>query len=80
MTRLQSFSLNTDPLSRSSSGGAQSGADAFKSVRILSPYLRSLFKNLGPLITASKTGLPAVRDVLRGRHRCSRSWARSWIS
>ena len=37
-----------------------------RSVRVLSPDLRRLFVNLGPLITASKTGLPAIRDVLQG--------------
>ena len=35
-------------------------------MRRLAPSLRSFFVNLGPLITASKTGLPAVRDVLNG--------------
>ncbi len=35
-------------------------------MRALSPDLRRLFVNLGPLITASKTGLPAIRDVLVG--------------
>jgi hypothetical protein len=33
---------------------------------VLSPYLRHLFTNLGPLISVSQTGLPAVRDVLHG--------------
>jgi hypothetical protein len=36
------------------------------SVRTLSPDLRHLFVQLGPLITVSKTGLPAIRDVLSG--------------
>jgi virulence factor Mce-like protein len=66
MTRLQSFSLNTDPLIKELEPVARNLGPTLKSVRILSPYLRSLFKNLGPLITASKTGLPAVRDVLKG--------------
>jgi phospholipid/cholesterol/gamma-HCH transport system substrate-binding protein len=35
-------------------------------VRELAPSLRSFFVNLGPLITVSKTGLPAIRDVLNG--------------
>jgi hypothetical protein len=37
-----------------------------QAVQALSPYLLRLFTKLGPLITASKTGLPAVSDVLRG--------------
>jgi hypothetical protein len=32
----------------------------------LSPPLRHFFTNLGPLITVSKTGLPAVREFLTG--------------
>ena len=35
-------------------------------MRALSPDLQHLFRNLDPLITASKTGLPALRDVLDG--------------
>jgi hypothetical protein len=37
-----------------------------RSSRWLSPYLRSLFFHLRPLIQASKTGLPAIAKVLRG--------------
>jgi ABC-type transporter Mla subunit MlaD len=35
-----------------------------RDVRALAPDLRTLFVNLDPLITASKTGLPALRDTL----------------
>jgi phospholipid/cholesterol/gamma-HCH transport system substrate-binding protein len=66
MARLQQFSSNTDPLVRELVPVAQNLGPTLKSVRILSPYLRSFFTHLGPLITVSKTGLPAIRDVLRG--------------
>ena len=66
MTRLQSFARNTDPLIRELVPVAQQLHPTLTAVRLLSPYLRSFFTNLGPLITASKTGLPAVRDVLNG--------------
>lgn len=66
MEKLQSFSTNTDPLLRELMPVATDLGPTLRSVRTLSPYLRSLFTNLGPLITASKTGLPALSDVLNG--------------
>jgi virulence factor Mce-like protein len=66
MRKLQSFSLNTDPLIKQLEPVAANLKPTLAAVRALSPYLRSFFTNLGPLITASKTGLPAVRDVLNG--------------
>ena len=35
-------------------------------MRVLSPDLRSFFRNLDPLIKASRTGLPAGSEVIRG--------------
>jgi len=66
MTRLQSFALNTDPLVRELEPVANDLGPTLASVRALSPNLKSFFFHLGPLITASKTGLPALRDVLNG--------------
>jgi len=66
MTRLQSFARNTDPLIRELVPVSQQLRPTLAAVATLSPYLKSFFTNLGPLITASKTGLPAVRDVLKG--------------
>ncbi len=45
---------------------AQNLGPTLQSVRTLSPYLESLFVNLSPLIDASKTGLPAISEVLDG--------------
>lgn len=66
MTRLQTFAQNTDPLIKELVPVAQQLRPTLAAVRALSPYLKSFFYNLGPLITVSKTGLPAIRDVLKG--------------
>ncbi|MBV9464657.1 MAG: MCE family protein [Solirubrobacterales bacterium] len=66
MARLQTFSLDADPLIKQLEPVAQNLGPTLHSVRLLSPDLRSFFFHLGPLITVSKTGLPAIRDVIRG--------------
>ncbi len=66
MTRLKRFALNTDPLVRELNPVAAQLGPTLRAVRTLSPDLRRLFANLDPLITVSQTGLPAIRDVLRG--------------
>jgi phospholipid/cholesterol/gamma-HCH transport system substrate-binding protein len=66
MTRLKTFALDTDPLAKALEPVAADLNPTLQSVRTLSPDLRRLFVNLGPLITVSKTGLPAIRDVLIG--------------
>ena len=66
MARLQTFAQNTNPLITELQPVAQNLAPTLNSVKILSPDLESLWTNLGPLITASKTGLPAISDVLNG--------------
>ena len=66
MARLQSFSLDTDPLVKQLEPVARDLSPTLRSVRVLAPDLRSFFDHLGPLITVSKTGLPAIRDVLNG--------------
>jgi phospholipid/cholesterol/gamma-HCH transport system substrate-binding protein len=66
MAKLQTFSLNTDPLIKQLVPVAQQLQPTLHSVQLLSPPLRHLFTNLGPLITVSKTGLPAVSEILTG--------------
>ncbi len=66
MTRLKSFALNTDPLLKELVPVAQDLGPTMYAVQQLSPYLRHLFVQLGPLIDVSRTGLPAIADVLRG--------------
>ena len=64
--KLQTFALNTDPLVRDLKPVARDLRPTLHSVRLLAPDLRRLFVNLDPLIKASKSGLPALRDTLRG--------------
>jgi len=66
MQKLQAFSVNTDPLIKELDPVAQQLRPTLQSVQQLSPPLRHLFTNLGPLITVSQTGLPAVRNILTG--------------
>jgi phospholipid/cholesterol/gamma-HCH transport system substrate-binding protein len=66
MRRLQSFALNTDPLIRALEPVALNLGPTMHAVQVLSPYLKSLFIHLRPLIQASKTGLPAIAKVLYG--------------
>jgi len=66
MQRLQSFSLDTDPLIKALEPVANNLGPTLRDVRALSPSLKSFFYHLGPLIAVSKTGLPAIRDVLNG--------------
>src|SRR6201986_5411300 len=66
MARLQGFAQDTDPLVKELEPVATNPKPTLPDVRELAPSLRSFFVNLGPLITVSKTGLPAIRDVLNG--------------
>jgi virulence factor Mce-like protein len=66
MIRLQTFSLNTDPLIKELIPVANNLSPTLRSVDQLAPDLRRFFIKLGPLITVSKTGLPATTRVLRG--------------
>jgi phospholipid/cholesterol/gamma-HCH transport system substrate-binding protein len=66
MAKLQTFSVNTDPLIRNLRPVARDLVPTLRDVRALAPDLRNTFINLDPLITASKTGLPALRDLLNG--------------
>jgi phospholipid/cholesterol/gamma-HCH transport system substrate-binding protein len=66
MSALKSFSTNADPVIRELIPVAQQLGPTLSSLKALSPYLRHLFVKLGPLITASRTGLPATERVLKG--------------
>jgi virulence factor Mce-like protein len=66
LQRLQTFSTNTQPLIHDLIPVAQDLKPTLHDVRVLSPDLRSFFKHLDPLIKASRTGLPAGSEVLRG--------------
>jgi phospholipid/cholesterol/gamma-HCH transport system substrate-binding protein len=66
MARLKAFALDTDPLVKALEPVAVQLGPTLRAVRALSPDLRRLFVNLGPLVTVSQTGLPGIRDVLNG--------------
>jgi phospholipid/cholesterol/gamma-HCH transport system substrate-binding protein len=66
LARLKTFALDADPLVTELQPIARKLGPTLNSVRILSPDLQSLFTNLDPLITASETGFPALRNVLLG--------------
>jgi virulence factor Mce-like protein len=66
LARLKSFALDTDPVISELRPVAADLGPTLRSLQRFAPDLRHLFTQLGPLITVSKTGLPAVRDVLSG--------------
>jgi virulence factor Mce-like protein len=66
LARLQTFARDTDPLIRDLRPVAHDLVPTLRAVRLLAPDLRSFFNHLGPLITVSRRGLPALRDILRG--------------
>jgi ABC-type transporter Mla subunit MlaD len=66
MAALQKFSLNADPVIKELIPVAQQLGPTLNAVRQLSPYLRTLFVKLGPLVTVSNKGLPATQRILKG--------------
>lgn len=65
-TRLQSFASNTDPVVRELEPVAVRLSPTLGAVRTLSPYLRTVFAKLSPLIAVSRQGLPAITSVVNG--------------
>ena len=58
---------DTDPLIQDlRPAAARPAARRCATSRALAPDLETFFRNLDPLITASKNGLPALRDILDG--------------
>ena len=66
LNRLRVFANQTRPLIRDLRPVMRDLRPTVANLRALAPDLRNLFLNLGPLITASQTGLPALRETLRG--------------
>jgi phospholipid/cholesterol/gamma-HCH transport system substrate-binding protein len=64
LAKLQTFALNTHPLIADLRPAAHDLVPTLHDVRVLAPDLRRTFQKLNPLITASKTGLPALRAIL----------------
>ncbi len=66
MRRLSRFSQDTEPLIRDLDPALEDAVPTLASLRRLSPDLRRLFGDLDPLISAGRTGFPALSRVLRG--------------
>jgi len=66
LARLERFSANTRPLVRDLRPVSRELTPTIRAVRGLAPDLKQFFRNFDQQITASKTGLPALRDILRG--------------
>jgi phospholipid/cholesterol/gamma-HCH transport system substrate-binding protein len=66
MAALKPFALNADPVVRDLIPPARLLKPTLVAVNQLSPYLRTLFTKLGPLITVSAKGLPATQRTLKG--------------
>ena len=64
LDRLDQFAHNTNPLVSELKPAAREISPTLIELQQLSPDLVHLFRNLGPLVTASKAGLPAVDQVL----------------
>jgi phospholipid/cholesterol/gamma-HCH transport system substrate-binding protein len=64
--RLESFARNTDPLVRDLREPADDLAPTVRDLGDLSPDLEKLFNNVGPLVDASATGVPAAQRFLEG--------------
>lgn len=64
LTRLESFARDTNPLVTQLRPAARELSPTLVALRDISPDLRALFTELGPLVTASREGLPAARRVL----------------
>jgi phospholipid/cholesterol/gamma-HCH transport system substrate-binding protein len=66
LARLQNFSQRTRPLVNQLKPSADDLGPTVRDLGDLSPDLKGLFEDLGPLITASKTGVPDLTRVVQG--------------
>ena len=66
MARLKVFAHDTDPLIKDLKPVAQELGPTLRDARALAPDLKAFYQKLDPLITASKTGLPATTEILQG--------------
>jgi phospholipid/cholesterol/gamma-HCH transport system substrate-binding protein len=64
VSRLTKFSRDTNPLVTQLRPAARELSPTMEQLAALAPDLKALFRDLNPLIDASKTGLPALEDFL----------------
>jgi phospholipid/cholesterol/gamma-HCH transport system substrate-binding protein len=65
LDRLAKFAQTTDPLVTQLRPAARELSPTLRDLGALSPDLKQLFRELGPLIDASRTGFPAAEKVLQ---------------
>jgi phospholipid/cholesterol/gamma-HCH transport system substrate-binding protein len=68
LARLTKFSKDTNPLVTQLRPAARELSPTLIQLSALAPDLKALFRDLNPLIDASKTGLPATEDFLDELH------------
>ena len=66
LNRLDAFQANTEPLVKDLLPVANDISPTLRSVRELSPHLKSLFYDLDDLTRASRRGFPALAGTLKG--------------
>jgi hypothetical protein len=66
MIDLEAFSRQTRPLVNDLRPALRDAVPTLRDVRALAPDLTNFYRDLDPLITVSKRGLPALREVLEG--------------
>jgi len=66
LARLETFSRRTRPLVNLLKPSADDLGPTVRDLGDLAPDLEGLFRDLGPLITASRTGLPDLTRVVKG--------------
>jgi virulence factor Mce-like protein len=64
LERLSEFARETDPLVDQLRPAARALSPTLRDLSAISPDLKTLFTGLGPLISASRTGFPALERVL----------------
>jgi virulence factor Mce-like protein len=68
LKRLTAFSNNANPVVTDLRPAARQLSPTLKSLSALAPDAKKLFRAIGPLVTASKTGLPATQRFLDELH------------
>jgi phospholipid/cholesterol/gamma-HCH transport system substrate-binding protein len=68
LRRLTAFSRNTNPLVTQLRPAARQLSPTLKQLSALAPDAKALFRDIGPLVTVSKTGLPATQNFLDELH------------
>ena len=66
LERLETFSTDTRPLVQDLRPVAQDLKPTLADLRATAPHLEKFFRDLDPLIEASKTGMPAARETIEG--------------